>query len=204
MLPTSILRLLFPVLFFRLEKRFYDRVAQTNRVKSPGMAGALTNGAAMTTVVASNATVINMNIRGNAVRGEMELENRPPTPPWLRPPSTYKPRGRFAEKASACIAPPSASEEEAPSTEQKVSVSSTPPLVEVKSDTEMAMEAIQRSGSSMRSFSSLRSVSSLDRLVQAAEEIPRTESALEQLARTASGKIAFVSPHISAFYFGIS
>ena len=80
----------------------------------------------------------------------------------------------------------------------------TPPLVEVKSDTEMAMEAIQRSGSSMRSFSSLRSVSSLDRLVQAAEEIPRTESALEQLARTASGKIAFVSPHISAFYFGIS
>jgi len=186
---------------FRLEKRFYDRVAQTNRVKSPGMAGAMTNGAAMTTVVASNATVININIGGNAVRGEMELENRPPTPPWLRPPSTYKPRGRFAEKASACIAPPSASEEESPSSEQKVSVSSTPPLIEVKSDTEMAMEAIQRSGSSMRSFSSLRSVSSLDRLAQAAEEIPRTESALEQLARTASGKIVFCLPSHVRFFF---
>ncbi len=181
-------------------------MAQTNRVKSPGMAGTMTNGAAMTTVVASNAAVINMNVGGSGVGEEtMEPENRPPTPPWLRPPSTYKPRGRFSQRrASAGIAPPPASEEEdeAPPTEQRgASVSSTPPLVEVKSDTETAMEAMRRSGSSMQSLSPLRSVSSLDRLAEAAEEIPRTESALEQLARTASGKFAFCFFSNIAFYF---
>ena len=66
--------------------------------------------------------------------------------------------------------------------EQQISVSSTPPLVDIKSDTEYAIAAIKRSNSS------LGRVSSLDRLAEAAEMLPRTESALEQLARTASGK----------------
>ena len=66
--------------------------------------------------------------------------------------------------------------------QQQISVSSTPPLVDIKSDTEYAIAAIKRSNSS------LGRVSSLDRLAEAAEMLPRSESALEQLARTASGK----------------
>lgn len=148
------------------------------------MAGAMTNGTGMTTLVASNAAVMNMNIGGNGTRDDVELENRPPTPPWLKPPSTYKPRGKFAEKASVGGAPLAPDEEsESSSMPQRVSVTSTPPLVEVLSDTEMT-QGLEPT---------LRSVSSMDRLVQAAEELPRTESALEQLARTASGKIECIA-----------
>ena len=111
--------------------------------------------------------------------------DRPPTPPWLRPPKSYKPKGKFAEKTAVAAAratvalqpPPQPAPPPQPT--QKVSVSSTPPLVDVKSDTEKAMEAITRSASS------------LDRLSTAASKedtIPRSESALEQLARTASGE----------------
>jgi len=153
-----------------LERRFFDRVAQTNRVKSPGVSTTMTTGPPMTSVPV-NATINIINV-GGKVREEMELD-RPPTPPWLRPPATYKPKGKFAEKmfAKAAVVPPV-------TLVQNVSVSTTPPLVDVKSDVEKAMESIQRSGSS------------LECLAQAAsnehEGIPRTESALEQLARTAS------------------
>jgi len=167
----------------RLERQFYDRVVQTNRVKAPGMTP-------LTSVSASNPIMI-------VSKMENELENRPPTPPWLRPPKSYKAKGRFAEKekilaaaaATWSVRMAAARPNEVPSSssmqkqrEQQISVSSTPPLVDIKSDTEYAIAAIKRSNSS------LGRVSSLDRLAEAAEMLPRTESALEQLARTASGK----------------
>ena len=157
-----------------MERRFFDRVAQTNRVKSPGVSATIATGATLATVPAGAAMNI-LNV-GGKVREELEIE-RPPTPPWLRPPATYKPKGKFAEK----LVPKAPEVVVHPTHTQKVSVSATPPLVDVKSDVEKAMETMQRS------------VSSLDRLAQAAsnEEIPRTESALEQLARTASGKCSY-------------
>eukprot|EP00578_Thalassiosira_sp_NH16_P031510 CAMPEP_0181078636 /NCGR_PEP_ID=MMETSP1071-20121207/1592_1 /TAXON_ID=35127 /ORGANISM="Thalassiosira sp., Strain NH16" /LENGTH=745 /DNA_ID=CAMNT_0023159965 /DNA_START=457 /DNA_END=2694 /DNA_ORIENTATION=- len=155
-----------------LERRFFDRVAQTNRVKSPGVSTTMATGAALTAVPA-NATINIINV-GGKMREELDME-RPPTPPWLRPPATYRPKGKFAEKCiktESTVAMPPPVAQLVP----KVTVSSTPPLVDVKSDAEMAMVAMQRSGSS------------LDQLAKAAsnEDIPRTESALEQLARTAS------------------
>lgn len=147
----------------------------------------MTTGHTMT--VPANTTINIINVGGGKIREEMELD-RPPTPPWLRPPSTYKPKGKFAEKlvaakaASAAVTPPPMAAVAPPTgapqhLHPKVSVSSTPPLVDVKPDVEKAFEAILRSGSS------------LDCLAQAAADggIPRTESALEQLARTASGEL---------------
>ena len=155
--------------FSRLESRFFDRVAATNRVKPPTLGPGTMSG---------NCHTINI------IRDEREMD-RPPTPPWLRPPKSYKPKGKFAEKtavaaarATAALQPPPRPAAP-PHPTQKVSVSSTPPLVDVKSDAEKAMEAITRSASS------------LDRLSTAASKedtIPRSESALEQLARTASGE----------------
>eukprot|EP00581_Thalassiosira_minuscula_P012836 CAMPEP_0183716632 /NCGR_PEP_ID=MMETSP0737-20130205/10467_1 /TAXON_ID=385413 /ORGANISM="Thalassiosira miniscula, Strain CCMP1093" /LENGTH=852 /DNA_ID=CAMNT_0025945925 /DNA_START=136 /DNA_END=2696 /DNA_ORIENTATION=- len=167
-----------------LERRFFDRVAQTNRVKSPGVSPAMAAGG-MAGLPNTTINIINVG----KVREEIEFE-RPPTPPWLRPPSTYSPKGKFAEKTKAAApvkeddapksvptpAPAPAGASQLP----KVSVSSTPPLVDVKSDTEKAMEAIQRSSSSLDQLARAASTAA------SSEEIPRTESALEQLARTAS------------------
>lgn len=169
--------------FIRLERRFFDRVAQTNRVKTP--VGVSTMATAITGVP-PNATISLINIGGGKVRAEFELD-RPPTPPWLRPPASYKPKGRFAEKmkAKTVVIPPAATQKT-----QKVSISSTPPPADFKSDTEKAMAALERSACS------------LDRLARAAssEDIPRTESALEQLARTASGEFLLTVSAVVRFY----
>jgi len=210
-----------------LERRFFDRVAQTNRVKSPGVSTTMTTGPMVTNIVPANHATMNIvNVGGGVgkvVREEMaELDNRPPTPPWLRPPSTYKPKGKFAERtnksekgaaaatnkvpaaahvaspaatSAAVAAPPVAAGLAAARRLQvqqplpppsipsvpppKPSIPSVPPSAHVEPGKSKVTEAIRRSGSS------------LSQLVQAAnvadgEEIPRTESALEQLARTAS------------------
>lgn len=60
-----------------LERRFLERVAQTNRVKSSGVGG---NAGGTSS---SGVTV------GNKAREEV-VENTPPSPPWLQPPSGYK------------------------------------------------------------------------------------------------------------------
>jgi len=205
-----------------LERRFFDRVAQTNRVKSPGVSSNMATGPMMTSIPVNTAihNIINISAGGNVIREEMELE-RPPTPPWLRPPSTYKPKGKFAEKAekwkppkaaAAIVVPPvpppppiaasHLSVEMPPNNSNsnnnehtvtgfaallpKVSVSSTPPLVDVKSDTEKAMDAISRSGSSLGHLVQAAVIEGMPRTESALEQMPRTESALEQLARTAS------------------
>jgi len=66
-----------------LERRFLDRVAQTNRVKSTGVGGG--GGAA---AVAATEKI------------KEEMENSPPSPPWLNPPIGFK-HGQGAALAAA-------------------------------------------------------------------------------------------------------
>jgi hypothetical protein len=62
-----------------LERRFLERVAQTNRVKSSGVGGG----------------------GGNAAeKAKEEMDNNPPSPPWLNPPFGYK-HGQGAALAAA-------------------------------------------------------------------------------------------------------
>lgn len=147
-----------------------------------------------------------------------DLESRPPTPPWLRPPSTYKPKGNAAERmhkagkttataaadkaptaaasAAAALVPTTAngsappsltSQQPLPLPKPKASVPSPSSLVEAKSDTKKGMDSMRRSGSSLGQLAQVASDASIG-------EIPRTESALEQLARTASGDFLSYRP----------
>ena len=137
-------------------------------MKAPGILGTLTTG-----IPTANPNIM-----------RVEKVETQPTPPWLQPPKTYKPKGKFAEKtalakaAQTAAARPHPTSRPTAATTQKVTVSSTTPLGDSKSNMEKAMEVITRSGSS------------LNRLTESTEDssIPRSESALEQLARTASGK----------------
>ncbi len=131
-------------------------------MKSSGVATTLGPGSTMVGIgLADNSTTMNMmNIGAKIV---MELENiRPPTPPWLRPPRTYKPKGKFARKCVVSTTVPS-------SCLPKPTEPSAPAIGNVKFVTE---KSIRKSESSN----------------VASDGIPRTESALEQLARTASGE----------------
>lgn len=67
-----------------LERRFLERVAQTNRVKSSGVGGATG------TTAGSNPNE----------KSKDELDNNPQSPPWLNPPVGYK-HGQGASMASA-------------------------------------------------------------------------------------------------------
>ncbi len=64
----------------RLERRFLDRVAQTNRVKSSGVGS--NSGGASSQATASVAEV--SKVKQDA------SEAAPPSPPWLRPPNGFK------------------------------------------------------------------------------------------------------------------
>jgi hypothetical protein len=72
-----------------LERRFLERVAQTNRVKSSGVANGGGNGAA----------IVSLAVTGLNVKEEMG-DNAPPSPPWLAPPHGYK-HGHGAAMAAA-------------------------------------------------------------------------------------------------------
>lgn len=72
-----------------LERRFLERVAQTNRVKSSGVAGG--GGTA--------AVGVSLGEVGLKMKEEME-DNAPPSPPWLAPPLGYK-HGQGAAMAAA-------------------------------------------------------------------------------------------------------
>jgi hypothetical protein len=67
-------------LIFRLERRFLERVAQTNRVKSSGV-GAPAGGAAPVTEGAVNPV---------GKPKDDTVDSSPPSPPWLQPPVGYK------------------------------------------------------------------------------------------------------------------
>lgn len=184
-----------------LERRFFNRVAQTNRVKSPGVASIMAAGV-MVGVPASTSININ-NVNAGKAQEEMDLE-RPPTPPWLRPPSTYQPKGIFANKpkrisneASPAMSLPAPSA--APKLLPEVHVSSKPlsdsstppavlaipPLTHANPTTEKMIATIKRSGSSLDCLALAAAAANEEHLTDGSE-LRRTESALEQLARTAS------------------
>lgn len=96
----------------RLERRFLERVSQTNRVKSSGVGG---NGPANTAAASSNlaatsaappnmlnsnmtsqqnellSSLANMNGPSNMMHQmNNNHQNDPPTPPWLKPPMGYR------------------------------------------------------------------------------------------------------------------
>lgn len=140
---------------YRLERRFFDRVAQTNRVKSSGVATTLAPGA---TMIGGPTTMNLINVGGKLDTVDMEM--KPPTPPWLRPPRTYKPKGKFARKLMMNKAAMNALSRYMP---QKPMTDSMP----------------GKRGSGVQTS-------------MTSDGIPRTESALEQLARTASGERTLV------------
>jgi len=153
-----------------LERRFLDRVAQTNRVKAPGVSAAIgPNG------VLGPLPPNLMKIGG--VKGGDDLEmDAPPTPPWLRPPAKYKPTGKFAERLEA---------KAKAAAERKAKLAAAA----AAAATAAQASASSAAGESKRT-QPLKADSSLEQLTRTAsnEGVPRTESALEQLARTASGE----------------
>jgi hypothetical protein len=148
-----------------LERRFLDRVAQTNRVKAPGVSAA----------IGPNGVLgpLPPNLMSRGV-DDLELD-APPTPPWLRPPSKYRPTGKFAERLEAKAK--AAAERKA-----KLAAAAAAAAAAQASDEVKKPEAISAAVPPLQQLS--RTASS--------EAIFRTESALEQLARTASGEFKFV------------
>eukprot|EP00804_Cyclotella_cryptica_P019299 CCRYP_006202-RB/>CCRYP_006202-RB protein AED:0.07 eAED:0.07 QI:240/1/1/1/1/1/4/100/794 len=174
-----------------LEQRFFDRVATTNRVKPPGVT-TMSTGGVMSCIPSSYA----MNMSKNVIEEEMD---RPPTPPWLKPPAKYQSsrmsrdkvaviQSAAATSAAAAVATTTmttrtnqyiAPRPKKPRVIQRVAMPTAPMVVDAaKSDTERVMESMERSSSGLGQV--VRTPSSH------AESISRTESALEQLARTAS------------------
>mmetsp|Transcript_6143 Transcript_6143/g.12310 ORF Transcript_6143/g.12310 Transcript_6143/m.12310 type:complete len:665 (+) Transcript_6143:186-2180(+) len=79
-----------------LERRFLERVAQTNRVKSNTVVG---GGAATSTATETPANPFGVPDRGNQLgMGGNSMEQA--TPPWLQPPNMYRP-GTGASLAAA-------------------------------------------------------------------------------------------------------
>ena len=79
-----------------LERRFLERVAQTNRVKSNTVVG---GGAATSTAAETPSNPFGVPDRGNPLgMGGHSMEQA--TPPWLQPPNMYKP-GTGASFAAA-------------------------------------------------------------------------------------------------------
>lgn len=149
-----------------LERRFLDRVAQTNRVKAPGVSAAIgPNG------VLGPLPPNVMKVGG--ARGVDDLEiDAPPTPPWLKPPTKYKPSGKFAKRLEA---------------KAKASAERKAKLAAVAA----AAAAVTKASEEVKKQESVKAVRPAAPTTPS-EPIPRTESALEQLARTASGEFEFV------------
>ena len=67
-----------------LERRFLERVAQTNRVKSSGVNGGSGGGGSNSSAAAAAA-------KAKADEVAAQGSSSPPSPPWLRPPEGFKP-----------------------------------------------------------------------------------------------------------------
>jgi hypothetical protein len=152
-----------------LERRFLDRVAQTNRVKAPGVSAA----------IGPNGVLgpLPPNMMKGGARGVDDLEiDAPPTPPWLKPPTKYKPSGKFAKRLEA-------KEKAAAERKAKLAAAAAAAAAATKASEEIKKrESAKASGPPLNQFAATTSP----------EPITRTESALEQLARTASGELKFV------------
>ena len=166
----------------RLERRFFDRVAQTNRVKSSGVATTLAPGGATMAGIGPAGTLNIINIGGGGGKmmdsTTMEFDNVKPTPPWLRAPRTYKPKGKFARKfvvaTTTTTVPP-------------------PRCMPMPMTTESSSTKSKHGTTKSKRKSDLTSTTAT---TAASDGIPRTESALEQLARTASGERLLFLHHL--------
>jgi len=146
-----------------LERRFLDRVAQTNRVKAPGVSAAIGPSGVLGPLPPNLMKV------GGAARGVDDLEiDAPPTPPWLKPPTKYKPSGKFAKRLEAKAK--AAAERKA-----KLAAAAAAAAAATKASEEVKKPEVVKTTTLMELA---RTTSN--------EGISRTESALEQLARTAS------------------
>lgn len=150
-----------------LERRFLDRVAQTNRVKAPGVTAAIGPNGVLGPLPPNNL------IKVCGSRGVDDLEiDAPPTPPWLKPPTKYKPSGKFAKRLEAKAK--AAAERKA-----KLAAAAAAAAAATKASGEVEKQ---------EPVKAVRPAAPTN----PSEPIPRTESALEQLARTASGEFEFV------------
>ncbi len=93
MFPTKLS--FFQHFIIRLERRFLERVTQTNRAKSSNVGGN------STTSGSSNGTAPT-SMSSKAKADSEEKESSPPTPPWLRPPKGYT-HGSGAATAAASL-----------------------------------------------------------------------------------------------------
>lgn len=142
-LTSCYCKLVYNLLHGRLEQRFFDRVATTNRIRpqqTPQLYGA----------------------PGHHLRGYIDEEpNRPPTPPWLKPPEKYvsKRASRKKMRMMPVYQPPVPS----------------------------AATASQPVGTRMPTVTIAKPTVTDDTTTSNSKpEIKKSESALEQLARTAS------------------
>ena len=151
-----------------LERRFLDRVAQTNRVKAPGVSAAIGPNGILGPLSPN---------KGGGARGVDDLEiDAPPTPPWLKPPTKYKPSGKFAKRLEA-------KEKAAAERKAKLAAAAAAAAAATKASEEIKKrESAKVASPPLDQFATTTPT----------EPICRTESALEQLARTASGEFEFV------------
>lgn len=142
---------------------------------------------------------------------EMDLD-RPPTPPWLKPPANYKSSRRKVTEDMASMSKIVAMTSTAPIPSKALPPTTAHANNAARDDLKNTTQAIkgllsvaspkpakESAGAVLESKSHTEKVmeamqkseSSLEHLARTAssEAIPRTESALEQLARTASGKL---------------
>ena len=154
-----------------LERRFLDRVAQTNRVKAPGVSGGIGPNGVVLGPLPPNL----MKVGGARGMDDLELE-APPTPPWLKPPTKYKPSGKFAKRLEA---------------KAKAAAERKAKLATAAAAAAAATKASEQVRKPENIKPASRPVEKPAQKPPSDGGIKRSGSALEQLARTASGKFKF-------------
>ena len=173
-----------------LERRFLDRVAQTNRVKSSGVGGG----------GATNSGVHHSDVI-DGLKKEDVSNASPPSPPWLQVPLGYK-QGGGAAMAAANLAGADGNRAAAAGrallqglNPGSFSQQSSSGLTPSGSAGLLAMAELQRRASHQKLLNSLGGQSTQN-LLAALNSSGAGESSMASLARSASGKF-----RISLFFF---
>ena len=132
---------------------------------------------------AGTLNIINIGGGGKMMDTTMEFDTMKPTPPWLRAPRTYKPKGKFARKFVVATTT---------TTTTTVPPPRCMPIMPMAESSSSSAKSKHGSTKSKRK-SELTSTATT---AAASDGIPRTESALEQLARTASGERLLFLHHL--------
>ena len=155
--PLLCLFVSFIILFYRLEQRFFDRVASTNRVRPA--------------THPPQMPFHSSHLRLNYIEDDRD---RPPTPPWLKPPGKYVTKRKYPARKKLRVAMPSVPyQQSVQSVSQPVAattaVRAAPTVTIAKPDSEKVTTGILKTSSKTEQ-----------------QPMKKSESALEQLARTAS------------------